>query len=358
MADLITTFSNMQRSGPAGGMLAATRSVAAAGVPTEMAAALREMQLLANGDSPRATTLPSSRAAHVSRVELGWGTLCLKRALAHDAPGNATAAERTDAEAAWLKVACSVVPGVAPVVLGMAPAAGTLALEYLDPEEFPSWQSRLAAGRIEPWVAAELGHLTGRLHAASANSVAVTERFASRAAFRSLVVAPLLERAVAAAPACAAQIAAAGERLGATRFALVHGALAPDNVLVGPRGPVLIDADCAHSGDAIFDAATCLAALALRMVTHCRSRLALANAFDAFHRSYFAHVTWEMPEEAETRTAALVPLALVAGLAATRETGCHEDLHRARATAESLLGAPPHRLEELVRLWLDALSRA
>jgi tRNA A-37 threonylcarbamoyl transferase component Bud32 len=358
MADLITTFSNMQRSRPAGGMLAAKRPVAAADVPTEMATALREMQLLANGDSPRATTLPSSRVAHVSRVELGWGTLCLKRALPHGTPGDATAAERTCAEAGWLKVACGVVPGVAPAVLGLAPTAGALALEYLDPEEFPCWQSRLAAGRIEPWVAAELGHLTGRLHAASANSVAVTERFAPRAAFRTLVLGPLLDRAAGAAPDCAGQIAAAAERLNATRFALVHGALAPDNVLVGARGPVLIDADCAHSGDPIFDAATCLAALALRMVTHCRSHVALANAFDAFHRSYFAHVTWEMPEAAETRATALVPLLLVAGLAATRETGSPEELQRARAAAESLLSAPPPRLEELVRTWLDALSRA
>ena len=102
-----------------------------------------------------------------------------QRTLGTDAVADAFPAERTCAESAWLKIACGVVPGVAPAVLGPIPEAGVLALEYLDPEESPSWQSRLVAGRIEPWVAAELGHLIGRLHAVSANSLSVTERFAA-----------------------------------------------------------------------------------------------------------------------------------------------------------------------------------
>jgi tRNA A-37 threonylcarbamoyl transferase component Bud32 len=358
MPDLITTFGNLQRSRPAAEKRRAARAVAAADVPTDVASALRQMQLLASGDSPRVAMLPSSFATRAARVDLGWGTIFLKRALAPEAAAEGFIAERVCAEAAWFKVACGVVPGVAPAVLGSLPAAGALALEFLDPEEFPAWQGRLAAGKIEPWVAAELGHLVGRLHAASANSLSVTERFASREPFRALVAAPLLARAADAAPDCAPRIAAIGERLAATRLTLVHGALAPDNVLVGPRGPVLIDADCAHSGDPVFDVATPLAALALRMVTHCQSRVALANAFDAFHRSYFAHVTWEMPEAAEARTATLLPVLLAAGLDALRGVGPAQDARRALDTARALLAATPERLDELLRPWLDALSPA
>jgi hypothetical protein len=358
MPDLITTFSNLQRSRPAAEKRRTPRPVAAADVPTDVASALRQMQLLASGDSPRVTMLPSSFATRACRIDLGWGTIFLKRELAPEAAAESFIAERVGAEAAWFKVACGVVPGVAPTVLGSLPAAGVVALEYLDPEEFPSWQSRLAAGRIEPWVAAELGHLIGRLHAASANSRSVAERFASREPFRALALAPLLARAAAAAPDCAPRIAAIGERLGATRCALVHGALAPDNVLVGPRGPVLIDADCAHSGDPVFDVASALAALALRMVTHCQSRVALVNSFDAFHRSYFAHVTWEMPEEAEARATTLLPVLLAAGLDAMRGVGPAQDWRRALDAALALLTATPARLEELLRPWLDALSPA
>ena len=358
MPDLITTFSNLQRSRPAAEKRRAPRAVPPADVPTDVASALRQMQLLASGDSPRVTMLPSSFATRACRIDLGWGTIFLKRALAPEAATESFIAERVGAEASWFKVACGVVPGVAPTVLGSLPAAGVVALEYLDPEEFPSWQSRLAAGKIEPWVAAELGHLIGRLHAASANSRSVAERFASREPFRALALAPLLARAAAAAPDCAPRIAAIGERLGATRCALVHGALAPDNVLVGPRGPVLIDADCAHSGDPVFDVASALAALALRMVTHCQSRVALVNAFDAFHRSYFAHVTWEMPEEAEARATTLLPVLLAAGLDAMRGVGPAQDSRRALDAALALLTATPARLEELLRPWLDALSPA
>ena len=358
MPDLITTFSNLERSRPAAEKRRTPRPVAAADVPTDVASALRQMQLLASGDSPRVTMLPSSFATRACRIDLGWGTIFLKRELAPEAAAEGFVAERVGAEAAWFKVACGVVPGVAPTVLGSLPGAGVVALEYLDPEEFPSWQSRLAAGKIEPWVAAELGHLIGRLHAASANSLSVTERFASREPFRALALAPLLARAAAAALDCAPRIAAIGERLGATRCALVHGALAPDNVLVGPRGPVLIDADCAHSGDPVFDVASVLAALALRMVTHCQSRVALVNAFDAFHRSYFAHVTWEMPEEAEARATTLLPVLLVAGLDAMRGVGPAQDWRRALDAALALLTATPARLEELLRPWLDALSPA
>src|SRR5262245_10845546 len=330
MPDLITTFGNMQRSRPASEKRRSARTtVAAADLPTDVVSALRQMQLLASGDSPRVTMLPSSFATRASRVDLGWGTIFLKRELAPEAGAESFLAERVHAEAAWFKVACGVVPGVAPTVLGSLPGAGVIALEYLDPEEFPVWQSRLAAGKIEPWVAAELGHLVGRLHAASANSLSVTERFASRDPFRTLVTGPLLARAAAAAPDCTARIEAIGQSLAATRFALVHGALTPDNVLVGPRGPVLIDADCAHSGDPVFDVASPLAALALRMVSHCQSRVALTNAFDALHRSYFAHVTWEMPEAAEARATTLLPVLLAAGLEAMRGIGVAQDTRHA-----------------------------
>ncbi len=356
MSDLIRTFSTLQHSRPSVGALRALRLVGAADVPTDVVLALRQLELLASGDIPYVTPLVSSRAARIYRVELGWGVVCLKRQLAPDsAAGDAHATARASAEAGWHKVACDVVPGAAPVVLGAAPSGAVFAMEHLDAEDFPSWQTRLAAGYVEPWVAAEVGHLLGRLHAASANSVAVRERFAAQAAFRSLVFAPLIEQAARAAPGGERQLVALEQSLGATRVALVHGALAPDNVLLGPRGPVLIDADCAHSGDPAFDAATCLAAIALRMVGHTQFRAELAATYDAFHRSYFAHVTWERPEQAEARAAALVAALLVAGLAGHAAASA-ADGRRASEAARALLLEPPPQLDELSRRWHGALG--
>jgi aminoglycoside phosphotransferase (APT) family kinase protein len=354
MSDLITTFSTLQHRRPAVGALRALRLVGGADVPTDVVLALRRLELLASGDIPYVTPLVASGAARLYRVELGWGVVCLKRQLAPETVvGDAHEVERAAAEAAWHRVASDVVPGAAPVVLGTAPDGAAFAMEYLDPDDFPAWQTRLVAGYVEPWIAAEAGHLVGRLHAASANSAAVRDRFAAHGAFRALVLAPLLEQAARAAPGCGPQFAALEERLAANRVALVHGAFAPDNVLLGPRGPVLIDADCAHSGDPIFDAASCLAALALRMLGHARLRGELGASYDAFRRSYFAHVTWEMPEHAEARAAALVPVFLVAGLAGHAGAGAH-----AGETARALLAEPPRSLDELACRWLEALERA
>jgi tRNA A-37 threonylcarbamoyl transferase component Bud32 len=353
MSDLITTFRTLQRARPSTAKRRARHRVESADVPTDVVAGLRQMELLASGDVPRVTALASSPAARVYRVDLGWGSLCVKRHVSHD-PSDARAlmAERVSAETAWLKVASGVVPGTAPAVLGAFPAGGVFAMEYLDGDDFASWQSRLAAGKVEPWVAAELGHLIGRLHAASANSAVVRERFVSLATFRALALAPRFDAAARARSDCEPRLAALAGGLGARRIALLHGALSPDNVLVGPRGPVLIDADCAHSGDAVFDAATCLAALALRMVGHSQLRPDLAETYDAFQRSYLAHVTWEMPEHAEARAAALIPALLLAGLAEGAA-----DQRRASDVAHALLLDPPRRVDELCGRWLDALAQ-
>jgi hypothetical protein len=89
------------------------------------------------------------------------------------------------------------------------------------------------------------------------------------------------------------------------------------------------------------------------MVEQRELRPDLAATYDAFQRSYFAHVTWEMPEQAEARAAALIPALLLAGLAA----GGAGD-RRAREGAYALLLDPPRRVDELGGRWLDALTKA
>ncbi len=49
-----------------------------------------------------------------------------------------------------------------------------------------------------------------------------------------------------------------------TRRALVHGDVSPKNILVGPDGPVFLDAECAWFGDPAFDLAFCLNHLLLK----------------------------------------------------------------------------------------------
>jgi len=44
----------------------------------------------------------------------------------------------------------------------------------------------------------------------------------------------------------------------------VHGDVSPKNILVGPKGPVLLDAECAWFGEPAFDLAFCLNHLLLK----------------------------------------------------------------------------------------------
>lgn len=313
------------------------------------------MELLARGEMPRSLPLPSSRAARVYRVDLAWGRVCLKQALAHDdVMVDAFTTARAGAEVAWFKVASSVVPGAAPTVLGSQPRRAAFASDYLDPAQFPSWQGQLASGQVDHGVATELGHLVGRLHAASAHSIVLAERFAMQTAFRALCLEPLFAPIALEQRHHSAPLAEIAESLTTLRIGLVHGGLTPDNVLAGPRGPVLIDADCAHYGDPMFDVATCLAALAMRMVAQRELDEALAASFDAFRHSYFAHVTWEIPEHAEARAARLVPVLLAATLA--NEEFATAGFEPLRAAAREMLAAPPVRLGELADTWRRAVA--
>ena len=54
--------------------------------------------------------------------------------------------------------------------------------------------------------------------------------------------------------------------------ALVHGDVSPKNILIGPNGPVFLDAECAWFGDPAFDLAFCLNHLLLKCLWSPRRR--------------------------------------------------------------------------------------
>jgi aminoglycoside phosphotransferase (APT) family kinase protein len=357
MPTLVSTFDSLQQA----------RVLAAAGPCPEAEAqqpsslalidALRSMELLAPGDTPRVTPIGGAAKGRVLRVELGWGTVCVKRAEADRADAEyRLAADGLDAEVRWLKMAQNVVPGCAPAVLGSTAAGAAFAMEYLAAEEFPLWRARLAGGNVEPWIGAELGHLLGRIHAASAGSSAVMAHFGSRHTFEALRAGPLFARAAQRHPDCAWELRRVESMLSTSRVALVHGDLRPDNLLVGPRGPVLLDADLAHFGDPMVDVASFLAELMLRIALHPLHRPALASCWDAFERSYFAHVTWEMPEQAEARAAALLAAFALDALDRPEAAGAAAYGDGLRDALRASLLAPPRRIEPLRDAWRQAVA--
>ena len=91
-------------------------------------------------------------------------------------------------------------------------------------------------------------------------------------------------------------------------MALVHGDVSPKNILVAPRGPVFLDAECAWYGDPAFDLAFCLNHLVLKSFWVPQPRL--PECFDALKDGYLSRVTWE--SGLEERVATLLPALLLA----------------------------------------------
>jgi aminoglycoside phosphotransferase (APT) family kinase protein len=358
MSNLSTVFNTLRWARPPG---PGVGEPSAAEAPTELVQALGQMDLLVTGDRPRLTRLPSGPAAALYRADLAWGTACLKRAL--PVPGAhldaAAALARSDYEIRWLRVAREMVPAAAPEVIAEHPASGVFVMEHLDPQRFPTWSRILEGDRVEPWIAAEIGHLLGRLHAGSASGGSVQQRFKSTAAFRALCIEPRMRDAASAHPDCADPLTVVLGGAARHPVALVHGAFSTDNVLVGPRGPVVINADCATCADPVFDFAHMLADLAMWMLWRPRKRADYAACFDTFQRTYLPHVTWEMTSVAEARTARMVAALLLACLEApgpSRHLVAPTDLANAREAARSLLLEPRPKLDAVRDAWIDAIA--
>ena len=65
---------------------------------------------------------------------------------------------------------------------------------------------------------------------------------------------------------------------------VVHGDISPKNILLGARGPVFLDAECAWFGDPAFDLAFCLNHLLLKTLWVPSAERELLASFDALTR--------------------------------------------------------------------------
>jgi tRNA A-37 threonylcarbamoyl transferase component Bud32 len=321
--------------------------------PPRLRSALQDLEFLLPGEMPATTLIAASANTEVTAADLAWGRVIVKQALAGETEASGNPGDRAATEAAWLRLMQEVAPGSVPALLGEHAASPTLILEWLDPARAPRWSERLLSGDAEPTIAAAVGHLYGRLHAATAGRPAFADRFAAERAFRELAVEPRFFDAAVAHPDCADALRAASETALRLRIALVHGAASPENILVGPRGPVLVDGDCARYGDPAFDVATLVAVLMLHAVRSATGRNA-RPALDALLATYLQHVTWEMPGLLVARVAAMVPALLLAGVDGRARVPFivnQNDANRVRRVARFLLAGRVADLEVARTLW-------
>ena len=319
---------------------------------------LRAAGLAARGERPEGAPLAGGVSSDIWRVGLASGPVCVKRARPRLRVAQVWEApvERNRYEYDWFRAAGRAAPGAVPRPL--AQAGGFLAMEYLDPARHPVWKEELRHGRADPAFAASVGEALGAIHAATAGDADVERLFPTDTIFHAIRLEPYLLATARAHPDLAAALHRLAERTAATRLALVHGDVSPKNILVGPQGPVFLDAECAWYGDPAFDLAFCLNHLLLKCLWTPEGTPRFLSCFEALFASYREKISWERPEAFERRAASLLPgllLARVDGKSPVEYLTGDREKAVVRAAARALISSPPERLSDLSDAWRRSL---
>lgn len=322
--------------------------------PGELRRIMSALGLARPGERVLVTPLSGGISSSISRIDLASGSYCLKQALPRLKVTKdwRVPVERVFAEIRWLRVAAAIVPGHVPRVLGQDDATRCFVMDFLGTDHV-GWKAELLAGRTDARVAGEVGDVLGRIHAATADSPELAANFANDDHFHALRLEPYLLEAARVHPALAGTLTALADRTGTTHRVLVHGDVSPKNILLGPRGPVLLDAECAWYGDPAFDLAFCLNHLLLKSALMPRQLDALMQAFAAMVGAYFVHARFEPRAALETRTASLLPALALARIDGKSPVEYLDEPGRARvrAWAIAMLQTPPPDLAALARTW-------
>jgi aminoglycoside phosphotransferase (APT) family kinase protein len=331
------------------------------GAEAAVQAALRRLGLLERGDVPCFTRLTGGVSSDIWRVDLARGPVCVKRALARlrVAADWRAPIERNAFEAAWMRHAAALVPDAVPALLGQDQAAGVLVMAYLPENAYRGWKAELLAGHAAHEVAAEVGLRLARIHAGTAHSEAIAKEFPTDRIFHDIRLEPYLEATARVHPDRAEALHRLALTTAAGKQALVHGDVSPKNILIGPDGPVFLDAECAWYGDPAFDLAFCLNHLLLKCLAAPAATGDFLRCFDALAQRYLAGVAWEPRDVLEARAAHLLPgllLGRVDGKSPVEYLTDEADKHRVRKVARRLLAAPVERLGEVRAAWQEQLS--
>jgi aminoglycoside phosphotransferase (APT) family kinase protein len=291
-------------------------------------------------------------SSDIWRVDLPSGPICVKRALAklRVAADWQAPVERNVFEARWMRHAGEF----APRLLGQDEQSGTLAMEFLAPEDHPLWKNQLRDGIADAAFAARVARALATIHAQTAADPSVAAEFPTDAIFYDIRLESYLVATARAHPDRAGRLLALVATTQANKKALVHGDVSPKNILCGPSGPVFLDAECAWWGDPAFDLAFCLNHLLLKCLWTPVAADGFLCCFDALSAGYLRGVVWESPDALEQRAAALLPgllLARVDGKSPVEYVTSESQKDQVRRVARALLADPPQHLAAIRTAW-------
>lgn len=325
-----------------------------------MIASLEHAGLLNSGDQVHFEELTGGVSSDIWKVETPARTFCVKRALAKlkVAADWQAPVERNAFEVAWYRIAHDIAPDAVPEILYHDKQEMLCAMTYLDPAQHLLWKNELRDGHAAPEVAAEVGRRLARIHAATASNPSVSDQFPANDIFHAIRLEPYLEATAPAHPDLHDQLFALSKRTGSIRIAMIHGDVSPKNILLGPKGPVFLDAECACMGDPAFDLAFCLNHLLLKCLWNPSASADFLRCFETLSDGYFKGVDWELVETLEERVASLLPalfLARVDGKSPAEYITTDTAREHIRNCARPLIKSPPKRLSEVVTAWKKEL---
>jgi aminoglycoside phosphotransferase (APT) family kinase protein len=311
--------------------------------------------LIGDLTAARFRPLPGGVSSDIWLVE-AERVLCVKRALPQlrvEAEWHAPV-ERSLYEAAWLKGVATVLPQAVPHVLAEDARGGIFAMDYLDPAHYACWKAELLGSRVDEAFAGGVGERLAAIHSTFARDRQAPRTFATDAIFRHIRIDPYLLATAGRHPDLGPTLGELAERTLATRRTVVHGDVSPKNIMIGPEGPVFLDAECAWYGDPAFDLAFCLNHLLLKTVAVPGISAALLGAFSRLTQSYISGVDWEPAREVEMRAASLLPALLLAridGKSPVEYITHDRDKHHVRMVARRLLADAPQCLGDVAAEW-------
>ena len=329
-------------------------------VPIEFVRALNELGL-SNASSLWGTPLTGGVSSDIWRIETEKGMVCAKRALSKlrvNADWYAPV-ERNLFEARWLQVAHQACAACAPELLGQHPGLGVLVMQYLESDHYRLWKQELHAGHADSQTAHAMGQVLSKIHSYAAKNSHLASEFLTDKIFFEIRLAPYLLATAEHHPQLAHALEALVLQTQNNAKTLVHGDVSPKNILLGPQGPLLLDAECATWSDPAFDLAFCLNHLLLKCLWTPASTADFLHCFEVLTTSYLSSVDWEPPSDLEARAARLLPgllLARVDGKSPVEYVTEEHQREHVRRVASTLLIKPASSLQEVAQAWAKDLK--
>jgi enolase len=317
---------------------------------------LERAGLVPPGEVAQFEPLGGGVSSDIWLVRAGSSEFCVKRALGRlrvAADWRADVSRNVN-EVRWLEHVGRLNADLVPAVLASDTSLAAFAMEYLPPDRHELWKAQLARGCVIPETAATVGRALAFIHAAFAKSLASAVEFDTGASFHALRIEPYLLATARVHPDLAPALEALAERTERTKRTVVHGDVSPKNILLGARGPVFLDAECAWFGDPAFDLAFCLNHLLLKTLWVPSVERELLASFDAMTEAYLRGVDWEPAAALERRAAQLLPalfLARIDGKSPVEYLTDEASKDMVRRAARSILLQPVDRLGDIRQAW-------